>query len=58
MKSGNLNSWNALGHSRPVTGLLYTFSGIYSDVGEERMKGKTDGRNTRTLKLLDYYWDE
>jgi hypothetical protein len=22
MKSGNLNSWNPLGHSRPVTGLL------------------------------------
>ena len=25
MKSGNLNSWNPLGHSRPVTGLLYLY---------------------------------
>jgi hypothetical protein len=25
MKSGNLNFWNALGHSRPVTGLLYLY---------------------------------
>jgi hypothetical protein len=23
MKFGNLTSWNPLGHSRPVTGLLY-----------------------------------
>jgi len=28
MKSGNLNSWNPLGHSRPVTGLLYLVSTI------------------------------
>ena len=25
MKSGNLTSWNPLGHSRPVTGLLYLY---------------------------------
>jgi hypothetical protein len=25
VKSGNLNFWNPLGHSRPVTGLLYLF---------------------------------
>jgi hypothetical protein len=25
MKSGNLNFWNPLGHSRPVTGLLYLY---------------------------------
>jgi len=28
MKSGNLTSWNPLGHSRPVTGLLYIY--LYS----------------------------
>jgi len=25
MKSENLNLWNPLGHSRPVTGLLYLY---------------------------------
>ena len=28
MKSGNLNSWNPLGHSRPVTVLLLLGSGV------------------------------
>ena len=26
---GTLNSWNTLGHSRPVTGLLYSTYGLY-----------------------------
>jgi len=25
MKFGNLNFWNPLGHSRPVTGLIYLY---------------------------------
>jgi hypothetical protein len=28
MKSGNIISWNPLGHSRPVTGLLYLLLAI------------------------------
>jgi hypothetical protein len=33
MKSGNLNFWNPLGHSRPVTGLLY----LYLTVDQDRL---------------------
>jgi hypothetical protein len=29
VKSGNLTSWNPLGHPRPVTGLLYSIAYIY-----------------------------
>ena len=29
MKSGNLNSWNPLDHSRPVLGLIYLYVRVY-----------------------------
>jgi hypothetical protein len=32
MKSGNLNFWNPLGHSRSVTGLLYLFKSSCPEV--------------------------
>jgi hypothetical protein len=31
IKSGNLTSWNLLGHSRPVMGLLYLYLYLYLD---------------------------
>ena len=31
-RSGNLNFWNPLGHSRPITGLLYFYIGNHSEL--------------------------
>ena len=50
---GTLTSWNPLGHSRPVTGLLFTnvfrrnrhFQGAYTNVVETN-KNEIDCRNT------------
>jgi hypothetical protein len=40
MKSGKLISWNPLGHSRPVTGLLYSFLPFILHDGRSTKKEK------------------
>ena len=39
MKSGKLNFWNPLGHSRPVTGLLFLYLDPISEVKKSSRRG-------------------
>jgi hypothetical protein len=37
---GTLTSWNPLGHSRPVTGVLYLYLTIFITILSSREKGQ------------------